>query len=258
MNRVDVRAAVARPQTTIRRARRDRWIGDLVPVLTVAATVLIAMATAPHTTDALIHPMALTNDASTGTKPSDGVPTRVEVPDLRGMTFDLAHETAVRAGLDVVPLVNNVPTSDLRQADHVVAQDPSPLTVVDRGTAVQLSLGVLRPEGPYTTGAAGLRPAAGGPVKAYLFLDNGSPPSMYAHVDRARGTVAGASRIRLGDDVQILCMWAAAGQTSYLVSDRTAALRGWVSANDAFPIATPTGCALPLPAQPGVDPTPIA
>jgi hypothetical protein len=116
MNRLDVPAAVVRPAVQRRRTRRDRLLGDLVPVLAVAATVVVAVGTAPHTShiaDALIHPMARTNHNATDAEPSDRVPLRVEVPDLRGMTFELARETAVRAGLHVVPLVNNVPTSNL-------------------------------------------------------------------------------------------------------------------------------------------------
>jgi PASTA domain len=255
MNRVDVRATVARPQPKPRRARRGS-VGELVPVVAVAATLVVALLTAPHTTDALIHPMALSTQDSVGITPTDRVPGRVEVPDLRGMTFQLARETTMRAGLDVVALVNHVPTSDLRQADHVVAQDPTPLTAADRGTAVQLGLGVLRPQGPAASAAAGPQPPEG--VKGYLFLSNGAPPPVYVHVERSRGTVAEASRIKLGDDVRILCEWTAAGQKSLLIIDHSAALRGWVSADDAFPTAPPSGCALPLPAQPGVDPTPIA
>lgn len=240
MNRLDVPAAVVRPADQRHRSRRDRWIGDLVPVLIVAATVVIAVGTAPHTphiADALIHPMALTNQKATDTEPSDRVPVHVEVPDLRGMTFELDRETALRAGLDVVPPVNHVPTSDPRQADHVIAQDPSPLTAAERGTAVQLSLGRGSPRTCSST--TGLRRRRM-PTSTAL----GAP--WPEHRGSSSGTTCGSSA------------WTAADQTSYLVNDQTAALRGWVSANDAFPTAPPSGCALPLPAQPGADPSPIA
>jgi hypothetical protein len=56
--------------TTSPRHHLNLGVGDLIPILVVAATVVVAVTTAPrapHTFDALVHPMALTSGPAAGT-----------------------------------------------------------------------------------------------------------------------------------------------------------------------------------------------
>jgi hypothetical protein len=97
-NHLDRPASVTPLVELPRRPRRhpDLGLGDLIPILVVAATVVVAVTTAPrapHTFDALIHPMALTR-GPTGSGATNRVPA-VVMPDPRGMPCESTPPTDV-------------------------------------------------------------------------------------------------------------------------------------------------------------------
>lgn len=121
--------------------------------------------------------------------------TRVEVPDLKGMTEDKAKSVLNSVGLDVDPNTDQAASNDLPEG-QVVRQSPAPRTSVDRNTLVHLTLSNGNPVPPSDTPA----PASGSPdnpgdnADAYVYTlkmtisDVPRPVNVRVDIDDSQGT----------------------------------------------------------------------